>query len=140
MSKDFDTAAALIANDPFVRSLGIELKEVNDCGVVLEMTVANSHRNFLGGAHGGLIFSLADTAFGIAANTNGIVAIGIDTHMAYIQGCRPDDRLRASSQQIGCSRRVAVYRVDVTRDAETVATFTGTVYLPGRTLADTQAP
>jgi len=131
-----ERAERLLGNDPFVQSLGIELAAAEAGRVVLEMTVAEGHLNFLGGAHGGLIFSFADTAFGLASNAGGVVSIGIDTHMAYIQGCRAGDRLRAEATEISRSRRTAVYRVDVSRDGETVATFTGTVYVTGRPLEE----
>ncbi len=129
-----DRAGRLHESDPFVQSLGIELVSAGEKRVVLEMTVADIHVNFLGGAHGGVLFSLADTAFGLAANAGGTMCMGIDTHMAYIQGCRAGDRLRAEAEEISRSRKTAVYRVELTRDAETVATFTGTVYVTDRAI------
>ncbi|MEK9723856.1 MAG: hotdog fold thioesterase [Rhodospirillaceae bacterium] len=133
--------ARLHGGDPFLALLGIELAGIVDGRLALEMTVRADHLNFLGGAHGGVLFALADSAFGMAANAKGTVSVGIDTHMAYVQGCREGDRLRAEAEEVSRSRRTAVYRVDVTRGGEPVATFTGTVYLTERALPDgLQAP
>jgi len=133
MSALWDHVAGLIENDPFVTSLGIRLVEAAEGRIVIEMAVAERHLNFNGGCHGGAIFSVADTAFGLASNAGGVISIGIDTHMAYIRGVRAGDRLTATAEEISRSRKTGVYRVDVSRDDETVATFTGTVHITGRT-------
>lgn len=99
----------------------------------LAMTVGPDHLNFNGTGHGGAIFSLADSAFGLASNSRGAVAAGIDAHIAYHAAAREGDRLVARAIEISRSTRVAVYRVDVLRaDHEIIASFSGTVYLSGR--------
>ena len=134
-------AQALLKNDPYVQSHGIELICINETSSVLEMTVTEDQQSFLKAAHGGCLFSLADTAFGLTANCAGTVCVGIDTHMAYIRGCQVGDRIRAAAREISRSRRTAIYRVDLSRDRDIVATFTGTVYITPRNLEDVvQAP
>ena len=100
------------------------------------MTITADQRNFLQSAHGGCLFSLADTAFGLTANCTGTVSVGIDAHMAYIHGCEVGDRIRAEAHEVSRSRRTAIYRVDLSRDGDVVATFTGTVYITRRDLKD----
>lgn len=134
MSELTAIASALLADDPYVRAQGIELISADPEGVVLEMTVSPSQESFLKAAHGGCLFSLADTAFGVAANCAGVVSVGIDAHMAFVRRCRAGDRIRAQSREISRSRRTAVYRVDLSRGKEIVATFTGTVYVTDRDL------
>lgn len=135
-----DQLSKLLGDDPFARALGISFVRAEEGQVTLEMTITETHMNFLGGAHGGAIFALADMAFGLASNAAGTVSIGIDTHIAYIQGCRAGDVIRAEAVELSRARRTAVYRVDVTRDAENIATFTGTVYVTGRLLEEWKAP
>ena len=86
------------------------------------------HVSFNGTCHGGALFSLADTAFGLASNSHGVVAAGIDAHITYPRAVKVGDVLTATAVEETRSRRFATYRVIVTRgDGATVATFTGTV-------------
>jgi len=141
MTDIFEKAWGLLKDDPYVQSQGIELVAIDAAHTVLEMTVRADQRSFLRAAHGGCLFSLADTAFGLAANCVGALSVGIDTHMAFIRGCQEGDRIRAEANEVSRSNRIAVYRVDLTRDEETVATFTGTVYITRRDLDEAlQAP
>jgi acyl-CoA thioesterase len=96
----------------------------------VRLRLGAGHLNFLGTCHGGVVFALADTAFGLAANSHGAVAAGIDAHVAYHQAARAGDTLVAQAREVSRTRRLAVYRVDVTRDdGQAVSSFTGTVYL-----------
>jgi acyl-CoA thioesterase len=80
------------------------------------------------------LFSLADTAFGLASNSHGVVAAGIDAHITYPRTVKAGDILTASAVEETRSRRFATYRVIVARgDGATVATFTGTVAIVGGT-------
>jgi hypothetical protein len=56
------------------------------------MTVEPRHLNFNGGCHGGAIFSLADSAFGLASNSHGPLASGIAAHITYQAGVRAGER------------------------------------------------
>jgi len=81
----------------------------------------------------GVVFALADTAFGLAANSHGAVAAGIDAHITYQQPASTGDTLVARAHEVSRSRRLAVYRVDVTRaDGRAISSFTGTVYITGK--------
>ena len=120
----------LAASDPFVRSLGIKCIDGGPGRAAVRMRVKPAHLSFNGTCHGGVIFALADTAFGLASNSYGKVAAGIDTHMTYQTAVKCDDVLTATASEVSRTRRIAVYRVDVARaDAALVATFTGTVYI-----------
>ena len=100
------------------------------------MTVDARHLNFNGGCHGGAIFALADSAFGLASNSHGPVASGIDAHITYQAAVAAGDTLVARASEVQRSRRIGVYRIDVVREdaggGETaVSSFTGTVYVKG---------
>jgi acyl-CoA thioesterase len=90
--------------------------------------------NFNGACHGGAIFALADSAFGLASNSHGPMAAGIDAHITYQAGVVAGDRLLARASEVHRTRKLAVYRIEVVRPepggAETaVSSFTGTVYI-----------
>ena len=123
---------ALAAADPFVRSLGITCSDAGPGTATVAMTVGPQHLNFNGTCHGGAIFTLADTAFGLASNSHGKVAAGIDAHITYQQAARAGDRLQAHATEVSRSRKLAIYRIDVTRgDGVAISSFTGTVYVTG---------
>lgn len=124
---------ALLARDRFAGALGIELVEASPGFAVLAMTVRREHLNCYDIAHGGAIFTLADTAFGMAANTHDKVAIAIDAHVAFAVAVKEGDRLTARAHEVSCGKKTAVYRVEVQRqDGTAVSIFTGTVYITGR--------
>ena len=124
--------AQMAAHDPFVRSLGIEYRDAGFGRASVALKVRKDHLNFNGTCHGGVIFALADTAFGLASNSHGAIAAGIDAHITYQVAVQAGDVLTAT--ELTRTRRLGVYRVDVTRQyGALVACFTGTVYVTSRT-------
>lgn len=120
----------LAAADPFLRWAGITCTHADRGTATVEVTLQPHHINFNGTCHGGIVFALADTAFGLAANSYGVIAAGIDTHLTFQQASHVGDRLVAKSVEVSRSRKIAVYRVDVCKgDGVPISSFTGTVYL-----------
>ncbi|RPH65798.1 MAG: methylmalonyl Co-A mutase-associated GTPase MeaB [Burkholderiales bacterium] len=126
--------AALSARDGLCATLGISVIAGGPGSAEVQMIVDARHLNFNGGCHGGAIFALADTAFGLASNSHGALASGIDAHITFQVGVRAGDRVVARATELRRSRRIGVYRVDVgcvrpDDDEELVSSFTGTVYI-----------
>lgn len=121
----------LAAADAYVQASGFRLVSGGPGHASLRVRIEPRHLNFNGACHGGLIFSLADTAFGLASNAYGTVAVGIDAHITYQTAARLGDELLATASEVSRSRRLAVYRVDVVRaaDGRPVSSFTGTVFI-----------
>lgn len=120
----------LAARDPFARSLGIECVDGGPGRAAVRLHVKRAHLNFNGTCHGAVLFALADTAFGLASNSHGKVTAGIDAHVTYQTAVSSGDALTATAAEVSRTRRLAVYRVDVTRaDGALVAAFTGTGYI-----------
>ena len=127
------TLRGLAERDPFQRHNAVEFVEAGPGFATLRMRIAKPHLNFNGKCHGGAIFCLADSAFGIASNSHGVIAAGIDTHMTFQLAVSEGDVLTARATEVSRSAKLAVYRVDVTRDdGAVVSSFTGTVYVTGR--------
>jgi LAO/AO transport system ATPase len=123
---------SLVSADPFARSLGIHCTEADAGTASVTIALGPQHLNFNGTCHGAVIFALADTAFGLASNSHGKVAAGIDAHITYQQAARAGEQLLARAVEVSRSRKLAVYRVDVTRaDGVMISSFTGTVYVTG---------
>ena len=128
--------AGLFANDGLCATLGITFRSGGPGRAEVAMTIDSRHLNFNGGGHGGAIFALADSAFGLASNSHGPVAAGIDAHITFQAAVGAGDTLVARAVEVQRSRRIGVYRIDVVREdrggGETaVSSFTGTVYVKG---------
>lgn len=116
--------------DLYASHLGMRLVDDPEGRVVVTMTVAPHHLNFLGVTHGGAVFSLADCAFALASNVAGPRAVAIDTHLAITGGSGEGEVLTAVAEEITRGRRLGTYRVTVTRsDGRVVGLFTGTVHV-----------
>jgi acyl-CoA thioesterase len=123
----------LASRDPFVRWLGIVVERATAGEVRVSMTVRAEHMNFNGTCHGGVLFSLADTAFGLASNSRGVMAMGIHADVAYCSAASVGDVLTAQAKEVSRSKRVGTYSVRVEQqDGRAVAIFTGTVHCTER--------
>lgn len=120
----------LASRDRFMHMLGAELVDSNEGQARVRVCVGEHHLNFNGTCHGGFLFSLADCSFGLASNSHGTLAAGIDAHISYATPARVGDVLVASAEEETRSQRLATYRIRVTRekDQRVIATFTGTVF------------
>jgi LAO/AO transport system ATPase len=123
-----------MAGDGYGRHIGLELVDAAAGSAAVRMRVGPQHLNFNGRCHGGAIFSLADMALGLACNSHGTVAALVDGNISISAGAEEGEWLLAHASEVSRSRKLAVYRVDVRREAggEHVASLSGTVYLTGR--------
>jgi acyl-CoA thioesterase len=121
---------ANLENDPFAAMLGISLVAVDDASVTVSMAVTANHENFLGGTHGGALFSVADCAFSLASNAHEEPAVAVNTHLAITAASTEGDTLTATAVEVHRGNTLATYRVEVTRnDGRICGHFTGTVYI-----------
>ena len=127
---DATRVAELFAADEYAKGMGFELVYVSDEELVVAVTVGENHLNFLGGGHGGMVFSLADCAFSLASNSAGPRAVAIDTHMVFTAAADVGTRLTATARELSRGRTLGTYHVTVVRDDGRVAgLFTGTVHI-----------
>ena len=124
---------ALAKRDRFLGELGIELIEASPGRATTRVLVGERHLNFNGFGHGGLTFTLADAAFGIACNSHGVMAGGVDVHMIYNKTVQLGDVLSATAVEISRTAKLSHYRIDVARaDGTMVAAMTGTAFISGQ--------
>jgi phenylacetic acid degradation protein PaaD len=125
--------ARLAVRDRLMALLGITCVDGGSGRAAVSLAVREDHLNFNGTCHGGVTFALADSAFGLASNSHGVIAAAIDAHITYQVAVKAGDTLTASASEVSRSRKLGVYRIDVTRqDGAIVSTFTGTVYVTER--------
>jgi acyl-CoA thioesterase len=127
---DRDRVEEMLAADAYAASLGVQLVAVSPDEIEVALDVGESHLNFLGVGHGGMVFSLADCAFSLGSNSAGDRAVAIDAHLVLTGGTKAGDRLTAVVTEATRGRTLGTYRVTVSRDdGRVVGLFTGTVHI-----------
>ena len=120
---------AMMARDAFSQWLGIKVLAVRPRQASVTMTVRPEMVNGFGVSHGGIVYSLADSALAFASNTHGRVTVSIENSITYPAPVRVGDELVAVAEEESASNRLAYFRVTVKRaSGEVVALFRGTVY------------
>lgn len=128
-----DTVPDLHARHPAARLLGIELVALAPGRATVSLAVRADMLNPHGTGHGGIVFALADTAFGYASNASQPPAVALSAEIVFIAPCRPGDVLHATATRLSQGGRTAVYDVRVTdASGRLVALFRGIAYRPGR--------
>ena len=118
----------MMTEDTFSQWLGIELLEVREGFSKICMTVREEMLNGHRMAHGGITFSLADSAFAFASNSHGQKAVSIETSINHLKPVFEGDRLIATAEKENTSKSLGHYIVRVHRKTELVALFKGVVF------------
>ena len=125
--------AKMMERDEFSRWLGIDVTRIAPNTATVRMTVRREMVNGFGVCHGGIAFSLADSALAFASNTHGRVTVSIENSIRYPATISPGDVLTATAVQETAGRRVAFFNVTVTKQGgDIVGLFRGTVYRTSR--------
>ena len=125
--------AAMLERDEFSRWLGVDVTYVAPNAATVRMTVRPEMVNGFGVCHGGIAFSLADSALAFASNTHGRVTVSIENSIRYPAPIAPGDVLTATAVQESASRRLAFFGVTVSKQGgDVVGLFRGTVYRTSR--------
>lgn len=120
--------------DAFSQWLGLHLQTVEAGHAVLTMVVRPEMTNGFGLAHGGITYSMADSALAFAANAHGRHSLSIETSISHTQPVRAGDALKAVATEESLTHKIGIYRIVVTnQDEVTVALFKGVVYRSGKT-------
>ncbi len=119
--------------DAFSQWLGIEIITIEKDNCILRMEVRPDMLNGFNIAHGGIAFSLADSALAFAANACGNQGVTIDASMSHLRMVKAGDILQATTSLVSKSRKFALYRIEViANDTDLVASFSGRVYYNGK--------
>ncbi len=116
-------------HDAFSQWLGIERLEVAAGRCVLRMTVREEMTNGFAIAHGGITYSLADSALAFASNGHGRMAVSVETSISHTVSLKAGDVITAVAEEISLTDKIGIYHVTVTdQEGRKVAFFKGTVY------------
>lgn len=126
--KGKDIPTKMLSLDPFSTWLGIKILECEVGRCKVGLTIRKEMLNSMGKAHGGISYSLADTAFGFAANTHGKYAVSIETSINHIEALEEGDFITAESVIEKVKNKLGFNIVEVKRGDELIALFKGVVY------------
>lgn len=129
-------AEAMWKEDDASSGLGMEIVEIGPGQATLTMTVKPSMVNGQRIAHGGFIFTLADSAFAFACNSRNDRAVAAQGNITFIKPGKLGDKLVATAREISRSGRSGIYDVRVTAGETVIAEFRG----HSRTIAGTWLP
>lgn len=129
-------ARVMLARDNCARSLGIDIVDMGEGYAVLTMTVSEKMLNGHQTCHGGQLFSLADTAFAYACNSQGLAAVAAGCAIDFVRPAHAGDRLMARAQVRYQGKLTGVYDIEIINQNEkTVALFRGRAHRLGTTVA-----
>jgi acyl-CoA thioesterase len=127
----------MMKNDLFSQWLGIQVLEIQEGYSKIQMTLREEMLNGFGVIHGGISFSLADSAFAFACNNRNNLSMALDTAITFTKSTRPGDVLTAEAKELHNGRSTGLYLITVTnQNNEQVALFKGTCFRTGKTLVD----
>ena len=125
----------MMQTDQFSKWLAIEILEIKDGYSKLTMIVRKEMINGFGTAHGGIAFSLADSAFAFACNSDGKMTVALDVSISYPKAVKENDILFAEAKQINKTNRTGLYLIEIkNQHNELVALFKGTCYKTEKSL------
>jgi acyl-CoA thioesterase len=125
----------MIQQDAFSQWLGVEVLEVREGYSRIKMKVREEMVNGFGIAHGGISFSLADSAFAFACNNRNNLSVALDVTISFIKAVHSGDTLWAEAKEIHNGKSTGVYLINVINQRnEEVAMFKGTCFRTGKNL------
>jgi len=129
--------AHMMEHDKFSQWLGIEVVEIREGYSKIRMTVREEMLNGFGIVHGGIAFSLADSAFAFACNNRNNLSVALDTSINFTKAVQVGDILVAEAKEIHNGKSTGLYHITITnQQQEVVAIFKGTCFRMGKKLIE----
>jgi len=115
--------------DAFSQWLGIKIVELSEGNCQLQMPVRSEMLNGFQIAHGGIAYSLADSALAFASNSHGRKSLSVETSISHTVSVKEGNVLTAATEELFLSDKIGVYLITITnQDNQKVAYFKGTAY------------
>lgn len=125
----------MMQNDSFSQWMGLEVLEVKEGYSKVKMTIRKEMVNGFGIVHGGLAFSLADSAFAFACNNRNNISVALDVTITFTKAVNVGDVLTAEAKENHNGRSIGVYLISITNQTGAqVAIFKGTCFRTGKNL------
>lgn len=125
----------MMKDDLFSQWLGISVIEVKEGYSKIKMTVRAEMINGFGIVHGGVAFSLGDSAFAFACNNRNNLSVALDTSINFTKPVHVGDELTAEAKEIHNGKSTGLYHITITNQRDhVVAMFKGTCFRTGKPL------
>jgi acyl-CoA thioesterase len=125
----------MMQKDLFSQWLGIKIVEIKEGYSKLQMEVRQEMINGFDIVHGGIAFSLADTAFAFACNNRNNLSVALDTSINFTKPVRPGDILIAEAKELHNGKSTGLYHITITNQhKKEVAFFKGNCFRTGKKL------
>lgn len=123
-----------VKEEPYARTLNMELVELGIGHSVVEMTYApETMDNIYSRAHGGAIYALIDEAFETAGQTDGTIAVALNVNVTYVSSPKTGVRLRAEARKVSQTKKTAVYDIKVEdMDGQVIALCQALAFCTGK--------
>jgi acyl-CoA thioesterase len=130
MQNPIQIVDAMLAKDYFSQWLGIEVLQIKQGYCKLQLTVKKEMLNGFGIAHGGITYSIADSALAFASNSHGQKSVSVETSISHTISLYENDCIIAEAIEEHCSNKIGIYSVKLYKSSDNslVALFKGTVY------------
>jgi acyl-CoA thioesterase len=125
----------MMDKDLFSQWLGIEVIEIKEGYSKLRLTVRTEMVNGFGIAHGGIAFSLADSALAFACNNRNNLSVALDVTITFTKAINVNDILTAEAKEVHNGKSTGVYLINISNQKEEqVALFKGTCFRTAKAL------
>lgn len=132
-----ELAQYMLNQDHFSQWMGIKLIEVREKYCKIEMPIKQEMINGLRTVHGGVTFSLADSALAFSSNNTNDASVALNCLINFSKAVKLGDTLTAESVLISDTRKTGVYDISIkNQDEILVASFRGTVYKIDKKVTD----
>lgn len=130
MKSPAEIVAIMMEKDAYSQWLGIEVLEIGPGTCSLSCQVQSNMLNGFAIAHGGISYSLADSALAFSSNSHGLQCVSIETSISHVRPTFEQDILRAVAVEKSRGKTTGIYEVTVTNQHnKPVAFFKGTVHI-----------
>lgn len=130
MKSPTEIVQLMLEKDAFSKWMGVNVELITKGSCILSLNISADMLNGFGILHGGISYSLSDSALAFAANAYGYKCVSIETSISHLKSVKSDDTLKATAIEVHRGRSIGVYQVTVNNQLnEAVAMFKGTVHI-----------
>ncbi len=132
-----EVVSHIMQHDRFSQWLGIEVLEIKEGYSKIKMTIREEMVNGFGIIHGGVMFSLADSAFAFACNNRNQLSVALDTSINFIKPVHVGDELTAEATEVHNGKSTGLYQIEIFNQKQhLVAQFKGLCYRTDKKLVE----
>ncbi len=114
----FEELRQTFSKDLFAtQATGIEILEVDEHYARCGLEIKSIHRNAMGAVMGGVLFTIADFAFAVAANSDGLEWVSLESSIHYLSSA-PSQQIFASTKCIRQGRTTCLYEIELRNELD----------------------